>query len=128
MIIQYFTVDGRCKIEKSNVNARYIEMPDGDHPITNDSVWQDDKRTRQPILCIFEGVTPPLGADMSAEDIESLLTEIELIKLGFKKASVSKMWWRALERVMDFIVKKGLYIGVIAFALFFVGQAMLQGA
>lgn len=128
MIIQYFRTDGTCKIEKANVNARYIEMPDGMHPLTNDSVWQDDKRRRQPIVCIFEGVLPPLGADMTVEDVESILTEIELIKLGFKKVSVSKMWARAFARVVDFFISKALYIGIIIFVLYMIVQAMLGAA
>lgn len=128
LIIQYFRNDGTCRIEKSNINARYIEMMDGDHPVTNDSVWQDNKRRRQPILAIFEGVLGPLGSDMAEEDIISLLTEIELIKLGFKKASVSKMWMRSLERIFEFIRTKALYIGIIAFVLYMLASSVMEGA
>lgn len=127
MMIQYFTVDGRCIITKSNVNARYIELPDGYHPISNDSVWQDDKRMRQPILSIFEGVTPPLGADMSEEDLKNLMREIELIKLGFKKPSVSKMWMRLLAQIGQVIWKYGAMAFIAVFIGYFLVQAMIGG-
>jgi len=127
MMIQYFTVDGRCLIEKSNIDARYIEMRDGYHPITNDSVWQDDTRMRPPILAIFEGVTPPLGADMTDEDLETLLKEIELIKLGFKKPSVSKMFWRALVAFGQWFKSYAIPIGVGLTIVYF-GYLSFMGA
>ena len=127
MIIQYFTAEGRCIIEKTRLSARYLEMRDGDHPLTNDSVWQDDKRTRQPILVIHEGCLGPFGADMTEEDIISIMTEIELIKLSYKKPSVSKMWTRAIARMFEWIVSKGLMILIIAMIGYFVLQSILQG-
>ena len=127
MIVQYFMADGRCIIEKSAINARYIEMRDGDHPITNDSVWQDNKRRRQPIMVVFEGCLSPLGADMTEEDVISLLTEIELIKLGFKKPTVSKMWGRALARLFGQITKVGLSGLIFLFIAYFVIMSMIEG-
>ena len=56
MRILYFMVDGRAKMEKTNVNPRLLEMPDGYHPLTNDSVWQDAKRRMDPLLIIIQGV------------------------------------------------------------------------
>jgi hypothetical protein len=128
MMIQYFTVDGRCVIEKANVNARYIEMRDGYHPITNDSVWQDSKRLKPPVMAIFEGVLGPLGSDMSVQDVKGILLEVQIIKRSHKTQSISKMWMRALARVFEFVYTRGIPIGIIIFALYFVGSAMLKGA
>lgn len=127
MIIQHFMADGRCIVEKSNINARYIELRDGDHPITNDGVWQDDKRTRQPIMVVFEGCLAPLGADMTEEDVRSIMTEIELIKMAMKRASVSKMWTRALARMFEAVFKYGLPALILIFVGYNIIQAMLAG-
>ena len=127
MMIQYFTVDGRCVIERSNVNARYIEMRDGYHPITNDSVWQDNLRRRQPIMAIFEGVLGPLGSDMSVEDVKGILREVQIIKRSHKSQSISKMWARALQRIFQFILTAGVPTAIIIFAIIIIAQALLEG-
>ena len=127
MMIQYFTVDGRCVIERSNVDARYIEMRDGYHPISNDSVWQDDKRRRQPIMAIFEGILGPLGSDMGVEDVRGLLREAQIIKRSHKSQSISKMWARALQRILKFILTMGLPTAIILFAIVIIAQALMEG-
>lgn len=79
-------------------------------------------------MCIFEGVLPPLGADMTEEDVESILTEIELIKLGFKKASVSKMWARALARAFEWLYARGLPLAIFGFAAYMVATSFMNGS
>ncbi len=125
MRIVYFTVDGRAIIEKTKTNPRLLEMPDGYHPVTNDSVWQHAKRTMDPVLVIIQGVRGPYGGTMENEDVSSVLYEIELAERAFKKPRISKMWMRTLERLVDFFLSKGLYIGIIIFVLYFVAQAMM---
>lgn len=127
MRIIYITVDGRAVVEKTKTTARILEMPDGYHPVTNDSVWQDSKRILEPMLLVIQGVRGPFGATMENEDVSSLLYEIELDERAFRKPRVSKMWMRSLERIFDFLQTKGLYIGVLGFALYFIAQAMLKG-
>lgn len=128
MRIVYITQDGRAIIDKTKTNPRLLEMPDGYHPITNDSVWQDANRILEPMMIVIQGVRGPLGATMENEDVSSVLYEIELEERAFRKPKVSKMWMRSLERIFDFLQTKGLYIAVIGFALYFIAQAMLQGA
>lgn len=126
--ILFFTVDGRCLVEKTKANPRLLEMPDGYHPVTNDSVWQDAKRLMDPLLVIIQGVRGPYGGTMENEDVSSVLYEIELAERAFKRPPVSKMWMRALQRFGDFLLTKGLYIIVILFVAFFVVQSMLEVA
>lgn len=113
--------------EKTRTIPRLLEMPDGYHPITNDSVWQDYKRTMDPLLIIIQGVRGPYGGTMENKDVSSVLYEIELAERAFKKPRISKMWMRSLERLFEFLSTKGLYIGMIAFVLYFLGQSMLSG-
>ena len=127
MTIQYFTVDGRCIIDRSTVGSRYLEMRDGYHPVTNDSMWQDDKRMRPPMICIFEGVTPALGASMAHEDIKVLFTEMTAIRRCHKQPSVSKMWLRALANMFRSILKVGLPTIIFIFIAYFVIMSMIQG-
>ena len=114
-------------MEKTRVNARYLEMPDGDHPMTNDSFWQHSERRQIPIIAFFEGVPGALGSDMVAKDMENMLTEIELIKLSFRNPGVSKMWVRAVMRLFGGLFKIGLPTLIFIFMAYFVVQAMLEG-
>lgn len=129
MRILYFTVDGRCVPEKTKTtNARLLEMPDGYHPVPNDSVWQDAKRLMEPILVIVYGVRGPIGGTMETEDVSSVLYEIDMDEHAFKKPRISKMWARALGRFVDFFVSKGIYIAIIIFILYMIAQSMLEVA
>jgi hypothetical protein len=129
MRILYFTVDGRCLPEKTKTpNARLLEMPDGLHPMPNDSVWQDAKRMMEPILVVIDGVRGPIGGTMETKDVSSVLYEIDMDEHAFKKPRISKMWMRALARFVDFFMTKGIYIGIIIFILYMVAQSMLEVA
>lgn len=127
MRILYFKVDGLTSVEKTKTNPRLLEMPDGYHPVTNDSVWQDSKRLMAPLLIIIQGVRGPYGATMENKDVSSVLYEIELAERAFKKANVSKMWMRSLERLIEFIQARGIYLGIVIFVLYFLGQSMFGG-
>ena len=127
MIIQNFYPDGTCIVERARVKSRFLELPDGYHPLTNDSVWMDNNRRRQPLLVVFDGCTGPLGADMTEQDLKTLLTEIELIKLAFKKPLISKMWFRWLQAAFKSLLTYG--VGALVFVLFayYIGLAITQG-
>jgi hypothetical protein len=121
MNIFYLSVDGTGTREKAKIRDRMIEMPDGYHPVTNDSVWQDSKRTRDSIMVIIQGVRKPYGGTMEDKDIELLLYDMELRERSFKRQSVSKMSWRFLGRMGEWVVKFGPMIvmgAVIAWALY----------
>ena len=128
MIVQFHRVDGTMKVEKTRLNARYIEMPDGYHPITNDSVWQDDKRMRQPLMVIVEGVLGPMGADMTETDVSGMLKEVEIVKRSHKPQHISRMWMRRIQQFFDFIASRGLptliliFIGYVLYSAFAGGE------
>ena len=127
-MILFATVDGQTTIERSNVNARYIEMRDGYHPITNDSVWQDSKRLRAPIMFIPEGVLGPLGSDMAERDVRGMLLEVEIIKRSHRNPSISKMWIRKLAALFDWIFKRGSIIMLmLMFGYVFITMATQGG-
>lgn len=123
----YFTVDGRCIAEKTKLNSGLIEMPDGYHPITNNSVWQDARRVKDALLIIIQGVRGPYGATMEDQDIARLLYDLELEERAFKKPRVSKMWWRALQRLGEMFLKYGLYVFIMGMVIYYAASAMLQG-
>ena len=128
MRIIYITVDGRAKVEKTRTTPRLLEMPDGYHPVTNDSVWHDAKRRLEPVLLVIQGVRAPHGGTMEKDDVSRVLYEIELAEKALKKPRISKMWMRQIEAFIEFVQKKGLYIGVIAMVLYFLAQSVLEGA
>lgn len=123
----YFMVDGSANVEKVRRVPPLLEMPDGYHPITNDSVWQDAKRIRDPIMVLIQGVRAPYGGTMENEDVSNILFEIELEERAFKKHRISKMWMRALERFMDFVLTKGIFIVILIFVAYYIIQAMMGG-
>lgn len=114
MKLFYLMVDGICKVENTRINARNVEMPDGPHPKTNDSVWHDSQRMRPPVMIIIEGVLAPYGASMAAQDVKTIMLEVKLASLAFKSPSLSKMWHRAFERFMGYAVKYFVPVCIIA--------------
>jgi len=113
MKLVYAMVDGRAKVSNAKAYFRMIELPDGYHPITNDSVWQHDKRTLPPIMLITQGVLGPYGATMSQEDVKNTVYEIKIVERAFKPQSVSKMWMRWLENAGDWMLKYGVMLFVV---------------
>lgn len=125
--IIYFKVDGSATIEKVRHIPPLLEMPDGYHPVTNDSVWQHAKRVMDPVMVIIQRVRAPYGGTMENEDVRNVLFEIELEEAAFKKHKVSKMWMRAFEGIIDFILTKGIFILILIFIAYFLVQSMLGG-
>ncbi len=128
MKILYLNVEGICKTENTRINARNLEMPDGPHPVTNDSVWQHDLRTYQPLMIIVQGILGPIGSSMASEDVKTILYEIKLASMAFKSPSISKMWQRALMRIMDFFMKYGILLFIGSITLWAVYNSLTGGA
>jgi hypothetical protein len=127
MKLIYLTVDGRARIENTKINTRLIEETDGYHPVTNDSVWQDSRRIREPIMFITQGVLGPYGATMTKEDTLNVLFEIEAAERAFKPQSVSKMWMRNLAAIWEWLAKYGIYIFIAAAAGYALVSSILGG-
>jgi len=106
MKLIYLTVDGRAKIETCHLGGEVMfETADGYHPVTNDSIWQDAKRIKDPIMVIVQGVRGPYGATMEEGDVSRVLFDMELRERSFKPQSVSRMWWRSLVRLSEWFMK-----------------------
>jgi hypothetical protein len=127
MKLIYLTVDGRARIENTKVSTRLIEETDGYHPVTNDSVWQDSRRIREPILFLTQGVLGPYGASMTEEDTLNVLFEIEAAERAFKPQSVSKMWQRWLANGFDWLMKYGITLFIVAIAAYAIAGSFLGG-
>lgn len=128
MKLIYLKIDGTARLETAKVNQRMIEMPDGYHPITNDSVWQDGRRLRDPILIMVQGVLGPYGANMTEEDTRHVLYEIDVAEKAFKPASVSKMWMRTLAAMAGWLMKYGIPLSIFALAAYLVITQLIKGA
>jgi hypothetical protein len=114
MKILYLKVDGSCKTENWKVNARNLEMADGPHPVTNDSIWQDSKRTGPAVMMVIQDVFGPYGASMASEDVKTRMYEVKLASMAFKQPSVSKMWQRMLANAFAFFMKYGIILFIVA--------------
>jgi hypothetical protein len=114
MKLIHLNVDGTARIENARVTQRMVEFPDGYHPKTNDSVWQDAKRKRPPIMFSIEGVLPFYGGSMAGEDILHELYDVELSERAMKPQSVSKMSWRWLGQLWAGLAKYGVVLFVVA--------------
>ncbi len=114
MRLMYLTYDGQAKMEKTRaLQTRQIEMPDGVHSYTNNSVWQDAKRLREPIIIISQGLHAPLGATNAREDALQELYEIKLASKALRNPSVSKMLTRKIERAIDWVTTNGIVVFVL---------------
>ena len=127
MKLIYLSVDGTATIENHKIRTRQIEMPDGNHPITNDSVWQDTKRRGPPVMIIVQGVTGPYGASMAKEDIYSVVYEMKSDEINFRPQSISKMWHRALARFFSWFLIYGLPITVIFLVIYMLVNQVVFG-
>lgn len=114
MKLIHLNVDGTFRTENARITQRMVEFPDGYHPKTNDSVWQDAKRKLQPIMFSFEGVLPFYGGSMAGEDILHELYDVELSERAMKAQSVSKMSWRWLGQLWGGLVKYGVVLFIVA--------------
>jgi hypothetical protein len=128
MKILYLKAAGLCKVENWNGNERNLEMPDGPHPVTNDSWWQDSKRTGPPILMIIQGVLGPYGGSMAAEDVKTRMYEVKLASMAFKQPSVSKMWQRMLANAFAWFMKYGIILFIVAITGYAVINTLTGGA
>ena len=128
MKILYVKVDALCKVENWKVNARNLEMPDGPHPVTNDSVWQDSKRVGPAVMLILQDVFPPYGASMAAEDVKTRMYEVKLASMAFKSPSISKMWQRWLANIFEWFMKYGIILFIIAISGYAVLNSLTGGA
>jgi hypothetical protein len=125
MKILYLKVDGLCKVENWKVNARNLEMPDGPHPVTNDSIWQDSKRTGPPVMMVIQDVLGPYGASMASEDVKTRMYEVKLASMAFKQPSISRMWQRWLANAFEWFMKYGIILFIIAITGYYVIQSLM---
>jgi hypothetical protein len=99
-----------------------IEMKDGYHPVTRDSVYQDIDRKKDPICIIWQGITPPQGAQTTDEYMNNLLLTIEMVRMSRRQQSVSRIWFRRLQAAGDWL----LTYGVTAMIFLFLGAVLLN--
>jgi hypothetical protein len=114
MKILYLKVDSTCKVENWKVNARNLEMLDGPHPVTNDSIWQDSKRLGPAVMMVIQDVLGPYGASMASEDVKTRMYEVKLASMAFRQPSISKMWQRMLANIFDWLMKYGIILFIVA--------------
>ena len=122
MKILYLKVDGSCKTENWKVNARNLEMPDGPHPVTNDSIWQDSRRVGPAVMMVIQDVLGPYGSSMASEDVKTRMYEVKLASMAFKQPSISRMWQRWLANAFAWFMKYGIILFIIAIT----GYAVIQ--
>jgi hypothetical protein len=118
MKLIYLTNDGKARVETAKVGTRLIEMPDGYHPITNDSVWQDAQRKSDGMMILFQGVLPAYGGTMAEADTMNVLREVEYAEKSFKPMSNSKMWQRSLASLWAFGMKYGITLFIVILAAY----------
>jgi hypothetical protein len=128
MKLIYLTVDGRARIENAKIGTRLVEEPDGYHPVTNDSVWQDAKRLKDAVMIVVQGVLGPVGASMTEADTLQVLYEIDIVERAFKPQSVSKMWQRWLANAFAWFMKYGVILFIVAITGYAVINSLSGGA
>ena len=127
MKLIYITNEGRFRLESSRVGTRLIEMPDGYHPVTNDSVWQDANRKTDGVMVLIQGVLGPYGANMTERDTTNLYREVKYAERCFKPMSNSKMWQRSLASMFAWFYKYGITLFIVAIAGYALITQFMEG-
>ncbi len=123
----YATVDKRARIESASLQFDQFEEPDGDHLITSDSVWQDAKRMRPPIVLFMQNVFLAYGSTAGRQQIYTGIYQMKADEINSRPASVSKMNWRVLEQLFDWLRENLFYIFVIALVAYAIIPSLING-
>lgn len=123
----FCSVDGQSRAEKVKLDTLLIEMKDGYHPVTRDSVYQDIERKKDPICLLWQGVTPPQGAETTDDYMKNLLLTIEMVRMSRRQQSISKMWFRKLQAGMNWMMSYGMMLIIMVFVAIVLSQSLLGG-
>jgi hypothetical protein len=96
MILIYLTADGRAKAEFIKHASKFIELPDGYHPMLDKGVLRDSAHKYPSVMMVWQNRFNPENCPDSKEDTALVLIENELIKMGRGRPTISKMFFRRL--------------------------------
>lgn len=96
MRVFYTTSSGLATVEEVKPHVRVIEMKDGLHTITKDSVYRDIENERNAMVFIWQDVTPSQGGSLT----EDALLSIEVAKMNRQSTKISRYWKRKYARGM----------------------------
>jgi len=88
--------------------------------VNPDAIWHDDQRRRGSIMLVWCGFVNPEGSDLHREAIYDIQDECEIVKVGRKTQSISKLWMRRIGQILDGAMKYGVTI----FLLILMGYAL----
>lgn len=123
----YLSVDGQEITEKTKITQRLIQEPDGYHPLTNDATYHNTRKRPDQRIVLLDGVTPPLGSKMAHDDMLGLFIEEVTMEAGHERLSTSKMFWRNLAAVGQWLLKYGLMLLIFMFVMLLVVAQLYQG-
>ena len=128
MRLLFVRPDGTVYVEKMNLNKKLIELQDGGYyPAPPEAVWNDRKHRRGTLMLYFSGLLSPIGAKMPLEYIWAIQDEFEVVKVGRKPMSISKLWIRRLQAFFQWFATYGLTILIILFIGLTVLYSLLTG-
>lgn len=110
MILIYLKADGQARAEFIKHSSKFIELPDGYHPMLDKGVMRDSEHKYPAVMFIWQNRPMPEGCDDTRENNEVILVENELIKMGRGRPSISKLFYRRLLSWL-FNVARWFYFG-----------------
>jgi hypothetical protein len=106
------------KAERTKRSFKLWEDTDGYHDFANDAILRCAHQKYDTKIMFYEGRIAPLGSKESLKDINSMVSELELIKINNGVINISKSSSRIFEMIRDNIGII-LVIGLFAMAAYF---------
>lgn len=123
----YLSVTGHAYAENLKATTSLVEMKDGYHPITNDSVFRDRERKDDAIVVIWQGVAAPEGANQTRQFITDVFVDIEIKKMAHDRKKVNKIWHRQVAAIIGAVAKYGLQLIIFIIIAYILVDAFIGG-
>jgi len=120
LTVIYLAIDGTAKVEHLNPKWRFVQLPDGRHPLTRESIFRDRGQNRATMF-VLQGNSHALQHTPKVPPlITSIAKENEAYRnYMMKPLPTSKRFGRALMAAIAWIFRGVYSIATISILLFF---------
>jgi hypothetical protein len=109
--IVYIGRDGYVTVEKIADRYRFIDEPDGFHPIHKGVVYQDAEHKRAPIVVIWADQVLPQSFKPFSGLERTFFVETDFQKTHHRKPTYSLKGWRMAGEAMWTLARIGFFLG-----------------
>lgn len=114
LTVIYFSIDGRAKVERLHANWRFVQLPDGFHPLNRDSVFRPRNQSHATVF-VDQYNDYPLQHDPTlTPSVQAINEENEAYRrFTFRYLPSSRQFWRHLVAGVVWLFRGVYLIGAI---------------